>query len=172
LSKTISVRLSEDDFQVLNELGGKSEGLRRLIEFYRQASSARVPEHDLSPDDRFYRSIILPSDFRLRETYQAFLEVFIESGLRKGSLDFYVPIICGRTGFDADTVRKHFRKLATLRFVHSSGWIFRPTLRLKDGVDFEHFRKIYQDFVDFLQANGAYRDVSTDLWEEEEDNAP
>jgi len=163
MTKLVSVRLDEDDIAYLEKLGGKTQGIKLLIDYHRNSANQEQPE--LDPAERFYQYIILPADQRLRETYQCFLELFIEMGGRKASLDYFAPHICGRTGFDEKTVRKHFRKLSSLRFVKHDGLLFRPTLRLKEGLATEDFKQPYADFVDFLQARGIYKDVGSDLWE-------
>lgn len=168
MTKTISVRLDDKDVEYLERLGGKTKGVKLLIEYHKKGINEE--KRELDPAERFYQYIILPTDQRLRETYQSFLELFIEMGGRKASLDYYVPYITGRTGFDEKTVRKHFRKLASLKFVKHDGLLFRPALRLKEGFAIEDFKKPYRDFVDFLQERGAYKDIGTDLWENERES--
>ena len=163
MAKMISVRLDEEEIEYLEKLGGKTRGIKLLIEYHKKGVSEEKQE--LDPAERFYQCIILPADQRLRETYQCFLELFIEMGGRKASLDYFASRICGRTGFDEKTVRKHFRKLSSLKFVKHDGLLFRPTLRLREGFTTEDFEKPYRDFVDFLQARGVYRDIGIDLWE-------
>ena len=165
MTKTVSVRLEDKDVEYLEKLGGKTKGIKLLIEYHKKGINEEKQE--LDPAERFYQYIILPTDQRLRETYQSFLELFIEMGRRKASLDYYAPYITGRTGFDEKTIRKHFRKLASLKFVKHEGLLFRPALRLKEGFAIEDFEKPYRDFVDFLQERGAYKDIGTDLWENE-----
>jgi len=163
MTKMVSARLDEEEIEYLEKLGGKTKGIKLLIEYHK--NSINEEKRELDPAERFYQYIILPADQRLRETYQSFLELFIETGGRKASLDYYAPHITGRTGFDEKTVRKHFRKLASLKFVKHDGLLFRPTLRLREGFAAEDFEKPYKDFVDFLQARGIYRDIGIDLWE-------
>ncbi|MCD6213971.1 MAG: hypothetical protein J7J46_03225 [Candidatus Desulfofervidus sp.] len=163
MAKMVSVRLDEEEIAYLEKLGGKTKGIKLLIEYHKKGINEE--KRELDPAERFYQCIILPTDQRLRETYQCFLELFIEMGGRKASLDYYAPHITGRTGFDEKTVRKHFRKLSSLKFVRHDGLLFRPTLRLKEGFAIEDFEKPYRDFVDFLQAKGVYRDIGMDLWE-------
>jgi len=168
MTKTISVRLDDKDVEYLERLGGKTKGVKLLIDYHKKGINEK--KRELDPAERFYQYIILPTDQRLRETYQNFLEFFIEMGGRKASLDYYAPYITGRTGFDEKTVRKHFRKLASLKFVKHDGLLFRPALRLKEGFTIEDFEKPYRDFVDFLQERGVYKDIGTDLWENERES--
>ena len=163
MTKVVSARLDGEEIEYLEKLGGKTRGIKLLIEYHQKSISRE--EQELDPAERFYHQIIIPTDQRLRETYQSFTEMFLSTGGRRMSLDYCVPHIAARTGFDEGTVRKHFRKLSSLKFIKSEGLLFRPTLRLKEGVTVENFKKIYEDFVDFLESRGEYRDIGIDLWE-------
>lgn len=160
-------KVSEEEKKFLERYGGgPAKAIRRLIEEKMKELQVESLEKEIekAADERFYELILLPGDLFLRDTYQAFLERFILSGGRMGSLEYHMSSLCGLTGFDDKTIRKHFKKLSSLGFVKSDGVLFRPTLRLKEGVDRESFKAVYADFVDFLQLKGKYEDVSEDLW--------
>jgi len=165
--KQTTVRLNEEEITFLRVYGkGRvTEAIRELIA-EKKGAIEQGEESQKTPEGRFYDCLLLPADSRLRDTYCAFLELFIESGERLASLDYLAPALIGRTGFDEGTIRKHFRKLASLKFVKSEGLLFRPTLRLKQEVPVDVLRKLYFEFADFLKARGDYRDVSGDLWGE------
>jgi len=163
MTKIISVRLDEKELNYLQKLGGTTKGIKLLIEYHKNCTNEK--EQKLDPVEQFYQCIILPSDQRLRETYQCFIELFIEIGGQKATLDYYAPHISGRTGFDEKTVRRHFRKLSSLKFVKHDGLLFRPTLRLKEGITIENFENSYKNFVNFLRAREVYKDIGVDLWE-------
>ena len=164
--KQTTIRLDEEEISFLRMYGkGKvTQAIRDLITEKKEAIELGS-HHQETPEGRFYDCLLLPTDARLRDTYCAFLELFIESGECLASLDFLAPALTGCTGFDEGTIRKHFRKLASLKFIKSEGLLFRPTIRVKHEVPVDILRKLYFEFADFLKARGDYRDVSVDLWD-------
>ncbi len=163
MKKQIGLKLEEDEIALLEKLGGKSRGVHKLISDYRDTLLGKKVKRTV--EESFYDSLILPSDPRLRETYKAFLESFIHSEARMGSLDFWEPELTGVTGFNGKVVRGHFRKLSASRYVKAYGFLFRPTLRLKEGVEKEKFFEIHRRFHDFLLEKGAYQDYGEFLWD-------
>ncbi len=167
MKKQIGLKLEEEEIAILEKLGGKSKGVHKLISDYRDTILGKKVKKTV--EEIFYDSLILPSDPRLRETYKAFLEAFIRSGARMGSLDFWEPELTGTTGFNGKAVRGHFRKLSASRYVKSFGFLFRPSLRLKEGVEKEKFFDIHERFHDFLLEKGAYQDFGEFLWDNEDE---
>ena len=167
MKKVTGIRLEDEELAFLKQLGSGnvSQAVRSLIAEKKKlldGESDRVK----TPEEMFFDSLLLPADPRLRETYCSYLELCVESGVLHASLDYLAPALMGRTGYDEGTIRKHFRKLASLKFVKSEGLLFRPTLRLKQERSISSLRRLIQEFADFLHTRGNYRDVAVDLWED------
>jgi len=161
--KQTAIRISEEDKTFLKELGGVSEGVRKLIEEKRKRMEGE--EIEKTPEDKFYGVIYLPTENHQRNVYQAFVELYIKTNRRRAILDWYTPSLTGATGYDDKTVRKIMRKLVNSGFVKTNLLSFRPTLRIKkESVSEEEFRDILADYASFIQNVEEYKD----WWEEEE----
>lgn len=160
--KQTTLRISEKDKAFLDGLGGVSKGIRLLIEEKRKKMEGE--ELQKTPEEKFFESILLPEDTRGRDTYKAFLALFIKNNARKGSLDFYVPKLAGMVGYDEKTVRKHFRKLEAAGYVKSYGMLFAPTIRVSEDMDVEVVKNTFKEYLMFLKSKGVYQDIGVDIW--------
>jgi len=166
MKKVTGIRLEEEELAFLKQLGSGnvSQAVRSLIAEKKKLLDGE-PDRAMTPEEMFFDSLLLPADSRLRETYCSYVEMCIESGVLHASLDYLAPALTGRTGFDESTIRKHFRKLTTLKFIKSEGLLFRPTLRLKQELSIPALKKLIREFADFLHTRGNYRDVVGDVWD-------
>lgn len=161
--RPITVNLAEADIAVLERLGGKTKGIENLIKNY----GAAAKKEKGSIEEQFYDTLIMPVDCHVRDTYKTFVEIFIREGGRPASIDYTGPKVSGYTGYDISTIRKHFKKMNTTRFIKTAGALFSPTIRIKEGNKEEDFMLLYDKFVDFIQAKGQYKDIGEKLWGKE-----
>ncbi len=161
----IAIKLSEKDIAVLDSLGGKTKGIKHLINVYGTAAKKEKG----SIEEQFYDMIIMPIEPHIRETYKTFVEIFIREGVHHGTIDYYGPKLSGYTGNDISTIRKHLRKLDATCFLRTSeaSLSFYPTLRIREGIEREDFISIYDNFVEFVQSKGHYKDIGKELWGDE-----
>ena len=161
--KGIYIKLSEEDITFLvQKLGGKTKGIEKLIKD--QINRTEKGSNEKGIEERFFGMVILPADGNLSETYQTFLNSYIENEGRMGVIDYYAPKISSLTGIDEKTIRKHFRKLAGSKYIKSKELLFRPTLRLKPNVDRENFRATFIEYSNFLGGKDEYEDIGADIW--------
>ncbi|GAI65730.1 unnamed protein product [marine sediment metagenome] len=156
MKRPITIRLEDDVIEVLDALGGKTKGIRHLVKEH--LKKIRGEKRDKTPEEVFYESIYLPSEPHLREVYIAFVMLYLKCGGRSGSLDHYIDKLSGSTGLDQKTIVKNIRKLANSGFVTTKGFLFRPTLRLKETVNEEEFREILNNYLSFIRNVQRYRD--------------
>lgn len=166
MKKQSAIRLEKEDWNFLRELGNGqvSQGVRELINEKKKRLEG-TKEKEKQIDEKFYETIYLPSELHLKETYKAFLEGFIRNGERRGTVDYYIPLLTGTTGENETTLRKQFRKLTSIGFVKADGLKFRPRLKLGEETDKEEFKSIYTEFKEFLDVKGKYHDFGEELWE-------
>lgn len=158
--RAISVKLSEGDISFLEERGGKTKAIETLIKRYEGGVNGE-DEEGKGIEAMFWDSLLVPVDHHLQETYVAIVETYIQNGHSLGTIDYYIPRLIGKTGFDEKTITKHARKLGNAGYIVFNGLSFRPTLRLIERMDenvfseifmgFEHFLRKEKNYVDFLE---------------------
>ena len=163
--KMTSVKLSEEERVFLEEVGhGRiAAGIRNLIQEKKERIEGKEIKKEI--DERFWECVVLPEDAHSRETFCAFVNVFIGAGEIWGALDFYMSRICSMTGYDENTVRKHFRRLGGYGYLKWNNVVMRPTLRLHNEVDKEKFKELYEEYVEFILRKGKFVDIGEELWE-------
>ena len=157
IKKGISAKLSMEDIELLNKLGGKTKGMEFLIEKYRGGLDG-MEEEEKGIEAKFWGSLLVPIDHHLQETYVAIVETYILNGHSQGTIDYYIPRLIGKTGFDEKTITKHARKLGNAGYIVFNGLSFRPTLRLVEGMDKNGFSGVFMEFENFLRKEKNYVD--------------
>lgn len=164
VKKPITVKLKETDISILKGLGGNTKGIETLIEHYIEN---KLDTDDNNPEEVFFRSIYLPIEKNMKATYVVFLNRCIKKCIRSEAIGYAIPTIIGTTGFDDQTVRKHFKKLVSVGFIKSvKGSMFRPTIRVLDGTSLEHFSQILEEYAAFIRGEKEY----TDFWGEDDES--
>jgi len=159
MAKQTSIILTNKEEEFLKNHGKTIiGGIRKLITNH----NTKTNQAKQNPTDTFYNTIILPNDTRQQETYQTFIESWIQKNYQLGSIDYYIPSLCGGTGFDDQTIRKHFRKLAGQGYIQSQGLLFCPSLRVQKNITKTDFKKILTEFSDLIKTRGDYVNM-TDL---------
>ena len=157
IKKGISAKLSMEDIELLNKLGGKTKGMEFLIGKYREGSDRKEGE-EKGIESKFWGSLLVPIDHHLQETYAAIVETYILNGHSSGTIDYYIPKLIGKTGFDEKTITKHTRKLGNAGYIVFDGLSFRPTLRLIERMDENEFSEAFMEFEHFLRKEKNYVD--------------
>lgn len=160
--KQISLRLGKNEIDLLQSLGGTTRGIKELINAHREKEEERKCRVK-TIEEKFWDSIIVPVEPKMRQTYEAIVERFLKGKGRFGTVEYYQPAVMGRTGFDGETVIKHFRKLEGAGYIRFRDLSFRPTLRLQ-GIKMEEFAEILTEFDNFLQRKEQYVDFLA--WED------
>lgn len=154
--RTISLKLSEAHLAFLESKGGKTKAIESLIE---EAQSAKSSKKKLGIETIFWNSIITPDDPHLQETYRGIVITYLMNGKNLGTIDYFLPILIGRTGFDQKTLSKHLRKLSGAHYIHWQQLQLRPTIRLCEGVNSEEFIDTLLKFQSFLKEENEYVDI-------------
>ena len=167
IKKGISAKLSMEDIELLNKLGGKTKGIELVIREYRERANGIEDGEEKGIEGKFWDGLITPENMHLMETYRALVETYILNGHSLGTIDYYIPRLTGKTGFDEKTITKHIRKLGNAGYIVFNRLSFRPTLRLIERMgenefsdifmEFEHFLRKEKSYVDFLESKGPER---------------
>lgn len=161
VKKAVTIKLTENDREVLSKLGGNTKGVETLIYNYQQIKPLNG---ESDPETMFFDCLYLPSEQNLRATYTAFLNAYIAQGNLAGTIGAYIGKISGETGYDEPTTRKHFRKLTGSGFIKLLlNMMFRPTLRLRESVTKDQFKGILETYSLFIQGEANF----TDFWSDE-----
>jgi len=160
VKKAITVKLEKNEIEVLKDLGGNTRGIETLIKDHIKNHTSDEP----NPEREFFDCLYLPAEKNLKATYIAFLNAYISKGNLAETLGAYVNKVIGETGYDEATTRKHIRKLTGSGFTKlMPNMMFRPTLRLRDTVTRERFKKILETYSLFIQGSAEF----TDFWNDE-----
>ena len=160
MTKQVNVRLDATQIKVLESLGGSKKGISYLLDKY---ESTITPDGAINPEEAFFKSIYLPMDKNMRSTYIAYLNANIKKGVRAEGIGYSISTIMGNTGFDDQTIRRHFRKLVSVGFIKSvDGSMFRPTLRVLENIPNSAFSQVLEDYTAFIRGTEDYEDFLGD----------
>ena len=156
----IFLKLSEEDIAFLETRGGKTKAIKSLI----GAAKKGEEKKEEGIESKFWNKVITPSDHHLQETYETIIESYIVGGQYSASIEYFRQEIVRKSGLDEKTIIKHLRTLVRNKYIafqdmpSSQQAIIRPTLRLVKGTTKEEFKDIYIDFGHFLRKEEDYVD--------------
>lgn len=159
----VEIRLSEDDTEFLNGLGGKTKAVEALIQEKRDEISGKTKKQKRSPFEQLYDTLYTPGVPYLNDLYMAIFTTYLRRGMRGGTMDYWLPPLRILTGSNDETLSKNTKKLASGGFVVGEGQLIRPTIRKNHDIKTEELSALLREAIDWVFKQSDYVDLHDEL---------
>ena len=163
IKQQIAVKLSADDIEFLNGLGGKTKAIEVLIREKRDEISGKTNKQKRSPFEQLYDSLYTPGIPYLNDLYLAIFKTYLRRGMRGGTMDYWMPPLRFLTGSNDETISKNIRKLASGGFVVGEGQLIRPTIRKNQDIKTDELSALLREAIDWVFKQSDYVDIHDEL---------